>query len=304
MLPFKPKENTMRRRGIAQGASALAFTTAIAFAGRASAEEPALAPPPNPPPPATAEAHAEGSAAVGGNAQGSGAMTLPAREPDPPARARVAPGDSEHDQVVGTLAIGYLGRRTMVVGCSPGTEGTQPGEACGGGNRQNLNVPVIGIRYWISGLIGIDAGLGMAINSLSGSNPGGDIARPSSTAFMLHGGVPLALASSGHFTFEVIPEMNLGFSSYSMDLPAGTLSGSGLHFDIGARAGAEIHFGFIGIPKLSLLGTIGLAFALEDSKSEAPGGGNTNRSEISFATSVQDSPWNIFTSNVAALYYF
>jgi hypothetical protein len=298
----------MRRRGIALGASA-AFTTVIVLAGRASAEDPALAPPPNPPPPATAEAHAEGSAQVGGtaqaqgNTQGNGAMTLPANN-DPPPRARVAPGDSEHAQFVGTLAIGYLGRRTMVVGCDPGTEGTQPGEACGGGNRQNLNVPVIGIRYWISDLIGIDAGLGMAINSLSGSNPGGDIARPNSTAFMLHGGVPLALTSSGHFSFQVIPEMNLGFSSYSMDTPPGSLSGSGLHFDIGARAGAEIHFGFIGIPQLSLLGTIGLAFALDDSKSEAPGGGNTNRSEISLATSVQDSPWNIFTSNVAAFYYF
>src|SRR5206468_735046 len=108
----------------------------------------------------------------------------------------------------------------------------------------------------------IDAGLGMAINSLSGTNPGGDVARPSSTAFIIHGGVPLALASAGHFTFEVIPEMNLGFSSYSLD---GGASGSGLHFDIGARAGAEIHFGFIGIPKLSLLGTIGLAFTLENS---------------------------------------
>jgi hypothetical protein len=226
-------------------------------------------------------------------------MTLPAA--DPPPRAQVAPGNSEHDQVVGTLAIGYLGRRSMVVGCDPGTEGTQTGEACGGGNRQNLNLPVIGIRYWISDLIGIDAGLGMAINSLSGSNPGGTIARPTSTAFMIHGGVPLALASAGHFAFEVIPEMNLGFSSFSVD---GGASGSGLHFDIGARAGAEIQFGFIGIPKLSLLGTIGLAFALEQSKSTAPGGGATQRSEISFATSVQDNPWNIFTSNVAALYYF
>jgi hypothetical protein len=226
-------------------------------------------------------------------------MTLPAAEP--PARARAAPGDSEHDQVIGTLAIGYLGRRTMVVGCDPGSEATQAGEACGAGNRQNLNVPVIGIRYWISDLIGIDAGLGVAINSLSGSNPPGDINRPSSTAFLIHGGVPLALASSGHFVFEVIPEMNLGFSSYSL---TGGASGSGLHFDIGARAGAEIHFGFIGLPKLSLQGTIGLAFALESSKSTAAGGGNTNRDEISFATSVQDNPWNIFTSNVAALYYF
>ncbi|HEX4339386.1 MAG TPA: hypothetical protein VH062_25945 [Polyangiaceae bacterium] len=294
----------MRRRGIALGASALAFTIATGLTGRARADEPALAPPPNPPPPATANANAEahGTVAVGGTAQGNGAMTLPREErryDDPPPRARVAPGNSEHDQFIGTLAIGYLGRRDMVVGCNGGAESTQPGGAGCGGGRQTLNAPVIGIRYWITDLIGIDAGLGMAINSLSGNNGNN---RPSSTAFILHGGVPLALASAGHFTFEVIPEMNLGFSSWSMD---GNGSGSGFHFDIGARAGAEIHFGFIGIPQLSLQGTVGLALAFDSSKGNPAGGGASNSlSEVAFATSVQDNPWNIFTSNVAALYYF
>jgi hypothetical protein len=212
-------------------------------------------------------------------------------------------GNSEHDQFVGTLAIGYLGRRDMVVGCAPGTEPTQPGVgACaanGGGNgRQTINAPVIGIRYWITDLIGIDAGLGMAINSLSANNGNN---RPNSTAFIIHGGVPLALTSAGHFTFEIIPEMNLGFSSWS---ETGAGSGSGFHFDIGARAGAEIHFGFIGIPQLSLQGTVGLALAFDNSKSEPPGGPNGSLSEVTFGTSVQDNPWNIFTSNVAALYYF
>ncbi len=296
----------MRRRGIAPGASALAFTIATALAGRARADEPALAPPSNPPPPATATAGAEaqGSVAVGGSAQGNaqttGAMTLPREErhdDPPPRRAYVAPGDSEHSQFIGTLAIGYLGRRDMVVGCTGGSEPTQVGQACAGA-RQTLNAPVIGIRYWISDLIGIDAGLGMAINSLSGNNGNN---RPGSTAFIIHGGVPLALASAGHFTFEIIPEMNLGFSSWSMD---GNGSGSGFHFDIGARAGAEIHFGFIGIPQLSLQGTIGLALAFDSSKNTPPGGVTNSLSEVAFGTSVQDNPWNIFTSNVAALYYF
>jgi hypothetical protein len=297
----------MRRRGTALSASALAFTMATALAGGAHAQEPALqpAPPPAPAPaPATvdANANAQGSVAYGGTAQGSGAMTLPppppAAAPADPPPARVAPGNSEHDQMVGTLAIGYLGTRSMVVGCNGGAEGTQPGTACAG-TRQTLNAPVIGIRYWINDLIGIDAGLGVAVNSLSANN---GASRPASTAFIIHGGVPLALASAGHFSFQIIPEMNLGFSSWSMDNNG---SGSGLHFDIGARAGAEIHFGFIGIPQLSLLGTIGLAFSLDSSKATPPGGGPAqNLSEIAFGTSVQNSPWNIFTSNVAALYYF
>ena len=294
------------RRGIALGASALAFTTAMALAGHARADEPALNPPANPPPPATANANADahGSVAVGGSAQasgnGTGAMTLPREErredpPPAPARARVVPGNSDHDQFVGTLAIGYLGRRDMVAGCNGAT--TQPGDTCADG-RQTVAAPVIGVRYWITDLIGIDGGLGLAINSLSGNNVA---PRPHSTAFLLHGGVPLALASAGHFTFEVVPEMNIGFSSWSQN---GVGDGSGFHFDIGARAGAEIHFGFIGIPQLSLQGTIGLALAFDTSKVTPTGGASQSQSDVVFATSVQDSPWNIFTSNVAALYYF
>jgi hypothetical protein len=308
----------MRRRGIVRSASALVFTTATALSGYARAQEPALAPPANPPPPATATGNAEAqggfslgggaSGNAGGNAQTTGAMTLPQQQPQRAApaaapAARVVPGNSEHDQFIGTLAIGYLGRRDMVVGCAPGTEGTQgvacAGTAGGAGNgRQTVNAPVIGIRYWISDLLGIDAGLGMGINSLSANN---GVNRPSSTAFIIHGGVPLALTSAGHFTFEIIPEMNLGFSSWSV---TGGGSGSGFHFDIGARAGAEIHFGFIGIPQLSLQGTIGLALAFDNSKTSPPAGPNGSLSEVTFGTSVQDNPWNIFTSNVAALYYF
>ena len=218
-------------------------------------------------------------------------MTLPEQN----RRARAYAGDTDHDAVVGTLAIGYLGRRSMLVANSPGTD-------------VELNAPVIGVRYWFSPLLGLDAGLGMAVASNSTSaTPGGDGPGSSSSAFILHGGVPLALAASQHFAFEVIPEMNLGFGSTSFDGLAGApgTSGSGFHIDLGARAGAEIHFGFIGLPKLALQATVGLAFAVDSRKFENDADGtSTTRSTTSFATSVQDSPWNIFTSNVGALYYF
>src|SRR5260221_3996245 len=182
------KEDSMKRMGIELSGSALAFTVAMALSGGALAQEPALAPAPaptpapSPPPDAPASGQAQPGFAVGGSAQAGagGGMTLPAAAPPP---AAAIPGDSEHDQVVGTLAIGYLGTRSMVVGCSPGNEGTAPGVACGGAGgigRQAINAPVIGVRYWISDLLGIDAGLGMAINGFSGSGPGGDINRPSS----------------------------------------------------------------------------------------------------------------------------
>jgi hypothetical protein len=88
------------------------------------------------------------------------------------------------------------------------------------------------------------------------------------------------------------------------------VSHSGLHFDIGARAGAEIHFGFMGIPQLSLQGTVGLAFAMDkgsttDSTTAAPFGDvETSHSRTSLQTSAGTNPWAIFTNGIAAFYYF
>jgi hypothetical protein len=293
----------MKRRGTEFGVSALAFSSVLALAGsvQAQAAAPAaVAPAPAPAAaPATAGGDAQASAQLGGGAQAGGAMTLPGAAPAPAARA--AAGDSDHDQVIGTLAVGYLGRRSMFVGSTG---------AGGGGVPLEVSSPVIGVRYWIDEMIGIDAGIGMGINSASLNVAGQDQPAPGSTAFIIHGGVPLALASAGHFSFQVIPELNLGLASWSLDRPAGApgWSGSGFHFDIGARAGAEIHFGFIGLPKLSLQGTVGLALAMDNTKLEdkapAPQGNTTKASTLALGTSVQDNPWNIFTSNVAALYYF
>jgi len=118
---------------------------------------------------------------------------------------------------------------------------------------------------------------------------------------MIHGGVPLSLASAGHFSFQIVPELNLGFAGSSATVAGMDVSTSGFHLDIGARAGAEIHFGFINVPQLSLQGSVGLRMNM-DSTSSKPGDNGT--SNFSLATTVGDNPWNIFTSNVAALYYF
>jgi len=174
-----------------------------------------------------------------------------------------------------------------------------------------VQAPIIGVRYWIDQMVGIDAGLGIGIHGGSASQAGNDVRTPSSNAFLLHGGIPLSLASSGHFSFQVIPELNVGFGSRSLDAgPNGAPpeeSGTGFHFDIGARAGAEIHFGFIGLPKLSLQGSVGLRLASDSVKHDVkdPAGTVTNKaSRLDFGTTLQDNPWNIFTGNVAALYYF
>jgi hypothetical protein len=276
--------------------SALAFSTAMALSGAALAQDepaPATAEPAPAPAPATAEA--SGSASLGGGASGGGGMTLPGAAP-----AAAAPGESSHDQMIGRLAVGYLGAREVPVGLTDG----------GVLGQQFVNAPVIGVRYWLDEMLGIDVGLGVHISS-SGSEVttaagSADADGPSTTAFLLHGGVPLSLASTGNFSFQIVPEMNVGFASRSID--DADLKGSGFRFDIGARAGAEVHFGFIGIPELSLQGSVGLGLALNSWKGEDDADGaaieSSEGSSMVLATSVQNDPWDIFTSSVSALYYF
>ena len=132
------------------------------------------------------------------------------------------------------------------------------------------------------------------------------------TGIGLHAGVPLALAYTKHFTFELVPELTFGYASSTIkaNIVAGQpaspdISQSGLRFDLGGRVGGELHFGFMGVPQLSLQATVGLGFryssvkvSLSDNSFSQSSGGP------SFGTSVQDAPWAIFTNNVSALYYF
>jgi hypothetical protein len=255
------------------------LVTSSAFAQAADAAPAAAAPAPPPQPAAAADASASssGSAQVG--------MALPGAAP----QAAAVAGSSDHDAVVGRLAVGYLGRNAVAI--------------AGGVNPTVIPTPVIGVRYWLSDMLGIDAGLGFGLTSGSIEVAGMSNDTPSWHLFMIHGGVPLSLASAGHFSFQVVPELNLGFAGASADVGGVTNKASGFHLDVGARAGAEIHFGFINVPQLSLQGSVGLRLNM-DSTSQTVMNVDSSASSFRLGTTVGDNPWNIFTSNVAALYYF
>ena len=194
-------------------------------------------------------------------------MTLPGATPDP------AVGATDHGGVVGRFGVGFMGTRGLALGAAGAT----------------VEAPVIGLRYWLDERMGIDAGLGLRFSG--GSDP-----IPSYNIAIAHFGVPFALAGSKHFSFQVVPEANLG---YGTTHAGGGPTTKDFHFDLGARAGAEIQFGFIGIPELALQGGIGVGLNY-DHFSTAGAGSHT----LAFGTSVGDTPWQIFTGNIAALYYF
>jgi hypothetical protein len=268
-----------------------------------------------------------------GEAKTDGTATLSTKGK---ALSSMTEADSDHAMFVGAFAIGYLGAADIPFVANPVTSQVG-GLATMTATAATVNAPVIGMRYWLNDMIGLDAGFGLATYSasytqhyavLTGNGQGEYDAKtnaPNSFGLLLHAGVPLALHAEKHWAFEVIPETNIGFSSGTIKfnpglvdpsvqqtLPQNDIKLSGFRFDIGARVGAEIHFGFIGVPNLALQAGVGLYFQMLSFK--AKGGGNPNNnafpdtsysgSSTTIGTSVLDSPWSIFTKNVAALYYF
>jgi hypothetical protein len=196
----------------------------------------------------------------------------------------------DHDLWVGHLGVGWLG-----------TVGVPVGPAA----ANVLATPAVGIRYWATPVVGIDVGLGLFISSGSTTAPPANVSVDdnSRTTFLLHGGVPLALGGSNHFSFQITPELDVGFGSGTDHVGAVNTDLSGFLLRVGARAGAEVYFGFIGIPQLSLDASVGLF--LESASGKATANGATNKhSSLVIATSNVASPWDIFRKDIAARYYF
>jgi hypothetical protein len=205
-------------------------------------------------------------------------------------------GVTDHGHVVGNFAIGFLGFRSIGIPAVPN-------------GPTSVDAPVIGGRYWLTSGMGVDAGLGFAFGSGSNTVDAGgtstDTDDPQPAALILHGGLPLALADSHYFVFEVVPELNMGFAGNTVQQAGNDVVLRGFHLDLGARAGAEIHFGFIDLPQLSLQAGVGVALSYDRTSIEDTGPDTTvSNSRTQFGTNVGNNPWDIFSASVAALYYF
>jgi hypothetical protein len=275
-MTFRPPR--LGRVGLAL---ALSFAPALAAA---QAPPPAAAPPP--PPAAVPPPPPPSSASISGSASTSGTTSLSSASfPEGP-----TPSVSDHSRVVGSFGVGWFGISDVPI-------------ANADGSRGNIAAPALGVRYWVNDLLGIDAGVGFATSSSSTEANGNDLDGLSRTAFLLHAGVPLALATGRHYIFEVVPEANFAFATGNSGDPA-DVDLSGLRFELGARAGTEIQFGFIGIPELALEASVGLFLRKDSYKASPNAGDDATASDFLISTSNINNPWDFFRSNVAARYYF
>ncbi|MET0595296.1 MAG: hypothetical protein ABW133_21530 [Polyangiaceae bacterium] len=217
-------------------------------------------------------------------------------EPRPSSGAAVVAGSSAHEAVVGRFGVGWFGTADVPVG---------PANATGNGP---IPTPIVGVRYWLNPLLGIDAGLGFFTASSATRIENGMATTtegPTRTSFVIHAGVPISLADVGNFAFRITPEINMGIGMGGIK---GVMGGpntdlSGFLLQGGVRAGAEVFFGFIGIPQLSLEGSVG-AFLSSATGKASQSGGSTRYSTFLFSTSSVAQPWDIFRRDIAARYYF
>lgn len=120
--------------------------------------------------------------------------------------------------------------------------------------------------------------------------------------------MPVSFVSGKHISLQLIPEMNLGFAVSSVEpaqqaLPPPNATLSGVRFDLGARIGGEVHFGFMDIPELSLEGSVG-AFMTYQATKISVATAFASQTNFSVTTAAFQNPWDIFTSYVRARYYF
>jgi hypothetical protein len=215
---------------------------------------------------------------------------------------------SDHEKVVGHFGVGYFGLTNIPI-ASGGTAAV---------GRANVAAPVIGVRWWLGEKLGLDLGVGLGLTGGSTEVVNGNVTTSQDQAgvfgLAFHGGVPLVLAHQKHYKFLLIPELNLGVATQTETPPnptgapngPGDISRTGFHIDVGARIGSEIHFGFIGVPQLSLQATVGLRVAHDGWKVKQDVGNQTNSSSVSqngLGTTVQGDPWAIFVNNISAIYY-
>lgn len=237
------------------------------------------------------------------------AETKPVAPPPTPAATPAAKddGSSDHMKVIGRMGVSWFGVTTIPIATgTPG--GTFDLPSVNAGPSATVSTPAIGVRYWLNPKLGIDVGVGVSLTAGGARNVTQGVDKATVFSGLLHGGMPVSFVTGKHISLQLIPEMNVGFAVSSVEPvhqanppPNATLTG--VRFDLGARLGGEVHFGFIDIPELSLEGSVGAYMTYQATKISVLTA-FASQSNFLVTTASYQNPWDIFTSYVRARYYF
>jgi hypothetical protein len=254
----------------------------------AQSPSPATAPPPGPGgAPAAADVAATPPATrppASPAAPVAGAAALPAERLGPVPTADEVPAASDHDAVVGHVGIEA---RRFDPGPLPLT--LQPGVGCpatGAGTAAcEVTMGALAARTWWTRNLALNAGL------VFGAGGGRDATDSRDTYFGVGPivGLSLLLGNWRHLAVSASPEL-----AYVWFRPGGTGGGANMNMlALRAALEAEVHFGFVGVPALSigLLAGMGLQYQ---------GAGDTRAWSVGVLGG--DSVWGAL-SNVFVRYY-
>jgi hypothetical protein len=231
---------------------------------------------------------------------------VPAARPEAPL-APAAEGGNDPSLFIHHFGVTYFDITDLPIANQVTPGSTAPGP--GGLTSSTVSAPVIGVRYWLNERFGIDGGIGIGFAGGSDQAVAGGttttVNKTGTTGFAFHGGVPISLAEGKHFAFLAIPEFTVGFTTatYTPGAGASNQDLSGFLLDVGARVGAEIFFGFIGVPQLALEATLGLSYRRSVYKWSSNGSSSSDGTNT-FGTQVNADPWAIFKDAISATYYF
>lgn len=206
-----------------------------------------------------------------------------------PAATSAPPVLNARERRDGTVGVGYLGLSAI----TPSTGGLG---GLGGLGIFRVQVPLLGVRWWLRGSrLGLDFGVGAMV----ATSP--DAFAPA-LQVVAHAGLPIAVASTQHVIVFLAPEFRAGFSA----LTGGASINASL-LELALRAGVELFFGFIGVPELSVEASIrvGVAREVQSFANFSPfGGGSAFNENFRFSTSLSGDAATVIASSLSLRYYF
>ena len=237
----------------------------------------------------------------------AGSWGTPGGAEAPPSAGSSPNGEGDHAEMSHNVGLTFFGVHSLTLG-RPALAIGAPDSAFG------LALPTAGLRIWF-GTLGLDVGLGFGYRTVTADEWNGatyDITPGSVTdaiGFRLHAGLPIVLQSGAHHAMLIIPEADLGYGSttFVQNPSDGTfdLTMASLEFDLGARVGMEIHFGFFGVPELSMQLTIGAGLRYRNNsvtnlRPLDSGGIDIKDADFSLSSSITE----LMDGNIRLTYYF